>query len=196
LAYVYSDDEETQYSPGATHEHSANKDTREKGFDDEQSDDEQSDDEYNYLFDSVLPQKFNVYGSNTMSLTQTVGIGEDTNVSASDLGNPSDDFSINTTNNMTIDRINPICFQCKKICIFTELISMKQGRCSNNGNCRSSRKRAHEFYCESCKISVCISCSVSFSAMYDVQNYVRTAKQLTNLCGNNGKFQVSSEIND
>jgi hypothetical protein len=147
--------------------------------------------------DSVLPQELYaelISGSNIMS-TKMVGICEDTNASASDVGNPSDDCSINTTNNISIGRINPICFSCGKFCIFRELIPVKKGKCSNNTNCRSSRMRAHEFYCELCQTSICISCSVSVSAMHDVEKYVRTAKNLTNLCGNNGKFEVSSEIN-
>ena len=130
-----------------------------------------------------------------MLLTERVGIPEDTNVSASAGGNPSDDCSINTTNNIPIGRISPMCFSCGKFCLFRELNKMKKGKCSNNDNCRSSRMRAHEFYCELCQTSICISCSVSVSAMHDVDKFVRTAKKLTSLCGNTGKFEVSNEIN-
>lgn len=102
----------------------------------------------------------------------------------------SDDSSLNTNNDITIRSIVPCCSKCQNFCVFEHLSQPKNEKCSYGDNCRSNRYRAYEFCCKSCHSSVCLLCSISVGSVFAVDNFVGTAKNLTSLCGNNGKFQV------
>jgi hypothetical protein len=102
-----------------------------------------------------------------------------------------DDFSIVTSNGINLSNIVPNCESCSAPCSFFSLKNPIRASCSRNSKCRSSRNRSYEFMCKACPYTVCLLCSMVLPAVHAVDKFVGTANNLTKLCGNTGRFEVS-----